>query len=254
MTGVQTCALPISDLAKLAANRAELSWSDHNLFAVLIKRIANTSDELFQYCQDARIPFEKEQGSVLGKMPRLVAAEEARRLIQRMVGPYMGVERKKGETFRWVLAHLRDGRGVATPRELVRLFKQAAGKEAANDRVRSPKLLHPTALRQALEDVSTDHVTQATHEWPWIYGIRQRVKKQLVPWNRRELETLLQQQWELSWGETQEIRPPENNPSAFIDYLVELGVFRQRGKDRIDVPDIYLFGLDLKRKGGVKRK
>lgn len=244
-----------ADLAKLAANRAELSWSDRNLFAVLLKRIANTSDELFQYCQGARIPFEKEQDPILGRMPRLVAAEETRRLIERMVGPYMGAGRKKGETFRWVLAHLRDGRGVATPRALVRLFEQAAGKEAANARVRSPKLLHPTALRQALEDVSTDHVTQATHEWPWIYGVEQRVKEQrLVPWSRREIENLLQQQWELSWGETQEIRPLEKSPSEFIDYLVELGVFRQRGKDRIDVPDIYLFGLDLRRKGGVKRK
>jgi hypothetical protein len=36
--------------------------------------------------------------------------------------------------------------------------------------------------------------------------------------------------------------------------LVELGVFRERTSDRIDVPDIYLFGLGLRRKGGVKRK
>ena len=35
--------------------------------------------------------------------------------------------------------------------------------------------------------------------------------------------------------------------------LADLGVFRRRSDDRIDVPDLYLFGLNLRRKGGVRR-
>ena len=35
-----------ADFAKLAANRAELAWSDAALLAMLVKRIANTSDRL----------------------------------------------------------------------------------------------------------------------------------------------------------------------------------------------------------------
>lgn len=58
-----------------------------------------------------------------------------------------------------------------------------------------------------------------------------------------------------SWGqEGKSIVPPAQNARELIDYLVELGVFRERANDRIDVPDIYLFGLGLRRKGGVRRK
>jgi hypothetical protein len=35
---------------------------------------------------------------------------------------------------------------------------------------------------------------------------------------------------------------------------VELGVLRERSNDRIDVPDVYRFGLGLRRKGGVKSR
>lgn len=33
-----------------------------------------------------------------------------------------------------------------------------------------------------------------------------------------------------------------------------MGIFRKRSDDRIDVPDLYLFGLELRRKGGVSRR
>ena len=48
-----------ADFAKLAANRAELEWSDAALLAMLVKRIANTSEPLAAYCRGARIRFEE---------------------------------------------------------------------------------------------------------------------------------------------------------------------------------------------------
>lgn len=35
--------------------------------------------------------------------------------------------------------------------------------------------------------------------------------------------------------------------------LIDIGVFRRRSENRIDVPDLYLSGLGLRRKGGVRR-
>lgn len=246
-----------ADLAKLAANRVELGWSDQNLFSMLIKRIANTDELLFEYCKGARIPFNKEPHKTFGYIPNLKKAEDARPFIERTVGQYMGANANKGQSFNWVLDHLRDGHKCATPRALVRLFEQAAQKERGNPRTTPPKLIHPTSLRQALEDVSTDYVIQAIHnEWPWLHGVRERIAKdRLAPWNRRELQELLDQDWDRSWGQgDKHIGPPAQTARELIDYLVELGVFRERANDRIDVPDIYLFGLGLRRKGGVKRK
>jgi len=44
------------------------------------------------------------------------------------------------------------------------------------------------------------------------------------------------------------------NIHEFVDYLIEIGIVRSRSNDRIDVPDLYLRGLGLKRKGGVRKK
>ena len=49
------------------------------------------------------------------------------------------------------------------------------------------------------------------------------------------------------------VRPPVEQAADLVDYLIDLGVFRRRSDDRIDVPNLYLFGLNLRRKGGVRR-
>ena len=55
-----------ADFAKLAANRAELAWSDAALLGMLVKRIANTSDELAAYCRGARLKFERTRPTGIG--------------------------------------------------------------------------------------------------------------------------------------------------------------------------------------------
>ncbi|MCP4659844.1 MAG: hypothetical protein GY856_30955, partial [bacterium] len=73
-------------------------------------------------------------------------------------------------------------------------------------------------------------------------------------WERREIEERLQWDWDQSWSQGQTIRPPVDTPEELVDYLPELGGCQQRRDGRITVTDIYLFGLHLRRKGGVKRK
>ena len=243
-----------ADFAKLAANRAELVWPDTAILGMLVKRIANTSEELAEYCRQARISFDDD--SDLGLVPRVEKAGDVYPLLERMAGSYMGAGKKKGFVHNWVLDHPRDGNRQSSPRTLVRLIEQAAGKEAINRTLRPPRLIHPTALRQALDDVSSDHVRQATtSEWPWLAGVRTRVEEQqLVPWAYDEIVGLLQSDWDADWGsEGYHVRPPESAPMPLVEYLLELGIFRRRFDGRIDVPDLYLFGLQLRRKGGVRR-
>jgi hypothetical protein len=217
---------------------------------MLIKRIANTGERLKLYCEGARIAFEHDQR--LGWLPMLSDSEAARPLIDRMIGPYMGANVKKGLSFRWILDHVRDGHGDASPRALVTLFEKAAENERDVPRQSPPRLLHPTALRLALEHVSHFHVTQAiSHEWPWLRGIEQRLRGQGVPFERRKLEALLSRDWDHDWGTQPGLRPPAPDARALVDYLVELGIFRERPSGPIDVPDLFLVGLGLRRKGGV---
>ncbi len=243
-----------ADFAKLAANRVELGWPDAAILGMLIKRIANTSAGLADYCRNARIEFDEDEE--LGLVPRIDRPGQAHRLIERMAGEFMGANRKKGLVRNWVFDHLRDGVGAVSPRNFVRLFELAAGKEAANQALRPPRLLHPTALRQALDDMSDDHVRQgATSEWPWLDGVGRRLRLDpLAPWTRRRMIGLLESDEVEGWGAPGlgEVQPPEEDPSALLEYLVELGILRRRADDRLDVPDPYLYGLGLRRKGGVK--
>lgn len=243
-----------ADLAKLAANRAELTWSDRNLYAMLLKRVANTSPGLREYCEAARVRFDEDPD--LGWLPRLSRAEDARPFVDRIVGLYMGRNVKKGLVFRWLLDHVRDGRGQALPRPLVRLVEEAANSEAnASSRVRWPKLLHPTSLRRVLDVVSREHVTQALDEWPWLAAVRERVSGDQVPWDRRQqVERLLASEFGKSWGAQPDVLLPASDPRELVDYLIEIGVFRARSDGRIDVPDLFLAGLGLKRKGGVRQR
>lgn len=242
-----------SDLAKLAANRAELTWSDRNLYAMLLKRIANTDDELRDFATGGRAIF-GEPDPDLGYVPVLKSAEDARPFVERLVGEFMGASARKGQSFRWLLDHVRDGKDRAFPRALVRLIEQGAMKERDKPRAEPPQLLHPTSLRIALEDVSSDHVGQAvSNEWPWLTGVHRRLRGEGVPRPRREIERLLSKDWNESWGTVQvDVRPPADDARALLEYLVDLGVLRERPNDRVDAPDLFLFGLELRRKGGVK--
>ena len=243
-----------ADFAKLAANRVELSWTDAAILGMLVKRIANTSAGLEDYCRKARIAFDRDDR--LGLVPRVGSLDRARPLIERMAGVFMGANRKKGLVRNWVFDHLRDGLGAVSPRNFVRLFELAAGKESANRTLRPPRLLHPTALRQALEDVSEDHVRQGvTSEWPWLDGVRRRLRADpLVPWTRHRTVELLDSDDVDGWAPegAGDVRPLEDDPAALLEYLVELGILRRRTDDRLDVPNLYLYGLGLRRKGGVK--
>lgn len=243
-----------ADFAKLAANRVELAWTDASIFGMLVKRMANTSPGLAEYCRKARVEFDEDKE--LGLIPRIDSPERASLLIKRMAGEFMGANRKKGLVRNWVFDHLRDGLGAVSPRNFVRLFEVAAGKEAANQALRPPRLLHPTAFRQALEDVSDDHVRQGvTSEWPWLDGVGRRLRLEpLAPWTRRQILRLLDSDEVSGWvaAGAEDVRPPEDEPSALLEYLVELGILRRRADDRLDVPDPYLYGLKLRRKGGVR--
>jgi hypothetical protein len=243
-----------ADLAKLAANRAELTWSDKNLYAMLLKRIANADEGLRGYCEGARVRFDSDKE--LGVIPLVARAEQARPFVDRMVGPYMGANLKKGLVFRWLLDHIRDGKGNALPRPLVRLVEESAQRELnLGAAARPPRLLTPVSFRVALDVVSQEHVTQATDEWPWLPGLRDRLDGDQVPWERRQLLVRrLSTNWDRNWGTQAMTRPPVDQPEEFVDYLLEIGVFRERSDDRIDVPDLFLAGLGLKRKGGVRRK
>ncbi|MDI1482641.1 hypothetical protein [Polyangium sp. y55x31] len=245
-----------AEIAKLAATRVELSWSDKNLYGALLKHIANLNDAWFEYCNRGKgdkVRFEYD--SVLKNIPLLVKKEDAKPLVDRLVGPYMGATKGKGESFPWILDHLRDGNGKVSPRSLVLLFENAAVLELGNLRATGAQVLSHFSLRNALDKVSESYVTQAADEFHWLPMVRERLKAiSQVPWeSRRVIELALKANWDAWSAQNPEQRLPADTPRELVDVLLELGILRDRGGDKYDVPDLYLHGLGLKRKGGVSK-
>ncbi|XXT17181.1 hypothetical protein WME94_43840 [Sorangium sp. So ce429] len=246
-----------ADIAKLAAARVELNWTEKNLYAALIKHIANLSDKWLEYCNRGKgdkVRFEED--AVLKKVPIVTRKDDARPLIERIVGPYMGASQDKGKSFLWILDHLRDGNGKISPRSLISLFEYAAVIELGSPRASGAQVLSHISLRNALDKVSEYYVTQANDEFHWLPDVKARlVVCPHVPWeSRRVLESALKLGWD-EWSEATDLerRPPADSPRELVDVLLELGIVRDRGNGSYDVPDLYLEGLGLKRKGGVAR-
>jgi len=243
-----------ADLIKLAANRAEITWSDRNLYAMLVKRIANASSRLAAYCHQSRLAFEEDDD--LGLIPRLRKDTDAKPLIEKIAGQFMGANLKKGRTFTWLLTHVRDGNKHAIPRALVRLIEEAASQEKERSLATYGRILDPRSIRRALDVVSREYVLQVnTHELPWLPGVERRLKGQGVPMDRRAIENLLSKDWNGPWDQAGSgVRAPADNAAQLTDLLLEIGVLGSRSKKKLDVPDLFLAGLGLTRKGGVRKR
>jgi hypothetical protein len=239
-----------ADLSKLAAGRVELMWSDRDLYGMLLKGMANADGQLAEYVRMVRGVIWKED-TLLGRIPELRTSDDARAVVERMVGPYMGANQKKGLVFRWLLDHVRDGAKRGYPRPFIRLVEEAASIESKHaETLDQPRLIKPVSLRSALDRVSEEHVTGAVDEWPWIESVKQLLRgNTLVPYSDKEEKQLIKI---FSTTEAASISvqlPLEGK--EMVDYLIELGVFRRRSDGRLDVPDLFLSGLGLRRKGGV---
>jgi hypothetical protein len=121
--------------------------------------------------------------------------------------------------------------------------------------VSGQQLIHPTSLRRALDQVSDEYVRMLkSRDMPWLEGLSRRLSNREVPLTREEWIEILAADWEQWRNDPQKTqRPPGKTPAEFLDLLLQLGVCRKRPDGRIDVPDLFLNGLDIKRRGGVKR-
>jgi hypothetical protein len=237
-----------ADLYKLAASRVELVWNARDLYAMLLKRIANQSFELATYIKESKAVIQWDEDPVIGLVPRLKRWEDARPAIERLVGPYMGANQKKGLVYRWLLDHVRDGMNRAYPRPLVQMIELAAGSDSSSpDALDRPRLLRPSSLRRALDRISTDYVQDLLTELPWLQSVVDALRPSaLVPYVEKDLVR--------RFDGFRGLNLPPYSGRELVDYLVELGVLRRRPDGRVDAPDLFLHGLGLRRKGGVSRK
>lgn len=247
-----------ADLAKLAANRFELKWSDEALMAMLVKRILNTNLAVWRKTLHLNGKRDVVDHPVLGAALASNAVSDLNRVIHAILGPYMGANKKKGASEKWILDHIKDCQGNGSPRSLVKMLEQAADRQLAEG-FDSEVVLDPAFVRQALTAVSNDHVKSSMDEWPWLPGLIDRLSKwtsiRQMPMERKPFEAQLRKSWDQPWSLQSEFSvPPCDDPQGFIPMLIDAGILRERKDGKLETTDLYLDGLGFKRKGGIRRR
>jgi hypothetical protein len=238
------------DASKLEARSVSIEWRVEDLYRVLIKHMANTSDDLKRWVESSTrgIPLTNMDG--LGWMPPSALPESGKEsqkaFVDHLAGELMGSGTKKGLTYRWIPNRLQDSHAHAVPRSVLSLVRNAAnfalgrGPEA-----QSLRLLTPTELQGALEQTSKRRANELREEFPVVERL-ENLRGSVVMLTRQRAVAALS-------------RPAQihdehgSDGEQVLRTLIELGVMSERPDGRIDVPDIYRYGFGILRQGGVKR-
>ncbi|PHX54274.1 hypothetical protein CP500_017030 [Tychonema bourrellyi FEM_GT703] len=240
--------LSFPDASKLQAHQIRLEWKHSWLYQLLVKRLANSGTEMTEYLQNIpKLIIENKTGLGWTATSNEKLFEE---LIERMIGKYMGPNAKKGITYRWIPNHLQDAGGRIAPRSFLKLFALAAQSRIQQHSTveQNTLLLQPSDLQGALMNTSDDRILELQEEYPWLESLKMSLVNLSAPMPK---EVFLERVKSTTW--IPEKQPPVTNPEGILQYLLQLGIIEGRLDGRINMPEIYLYGFQVKRKGGVKR-
>jgi hypothetical protein len=99
-------------------------------------------------------------------------------------------------------------------------------------------------------ETSNDRIKELAEEYPWLESLKGSFKNLNVPIPK---EKFLEAISKTSWRESTKHQPPSTKPEEILQYLLQLNIVETRLDERINMPEIYLYGFNVKRRGGVKR-
>ena len=242
--------LSFPDASKLKTHEVELSWSPLHLYFLVFKRMVNAGKVVRELLKTLGVLYEKKH-PILGWLPK-PNEDGFKKIIKEIIGPYMGSGPKKGHTYNWIPNHLQDANGVVMPRPMLNLFHFAAkGRlERGLEKLKNNKLLLPEDLSGALKEVSEHRIKELSEEFQWVNFLKPYFQGLSMP---VEEQVLLDKIGVALKTKKDEIIWPSSDPETILNLLMEIGILEERTDGRLNVPDIYLYGFRMKRKGGPRR-
>lgn len=251
------------DASKLQATRAELTWAPHDLHGLLwqffINGAAPGGDILRRIYQDELRAAPGNRAGVW-LLSDVVKRETKlqRALFERLAGPWMGRDKRRGVPYVWAVSHLADGQGRTSPRSFLAAIRQAA-EDSLERYVDHPLALHYESVKRGIQKASEIRVDEMAEDYKWIPSLMDPLYGLSVPCDYAQIR----ERWEVHYpgGIEQSIAsgglPPqhmENSWDGIRDDLIRIGIFTNRKDGRLDMPDLYRVGFGLGRRGGVKPK
>lgn len=248
-------ALHFADSSKMRAYHLELQWDSLSLYRLLVKRLANSGNEIaVEYLEKVPGLLDSKKQGVLGYIPG-DSEDVMKEFVNKIIGRYMGKDPKRGISYSWVPNHIQDANGEISPRPFLKCFMFAAmelcGHEEEVEKLEGDRLISSTSLQGAITKVSKDRVNELIlEEYGWLEVLSRRLNGQTMLMERTEFLKYL---FPENWPENERETLPGTTPDELMEALENLGIFFETKDGRVNAPEIYLHGFGLKRRGGIKR-
>ncbi|MFM9952107.1 MAG: P-loop ATPase, Sll1717 family [Saprospiraceae bacterium] len=234
----------LTDKVKFNNHKAEITWEYDQLLNVVWKRIWHsnlTHGTLMEEWFD-EIPH-TDLGETLGFLPGALE-QDNREILKKLLGEYMGGN-NKAFPYNWILYHVSDTKRKIQPRSLLNLFSETANKQLEKGTQPGETLFQPRFMEFANEEVSKRRVQDIREEYPLLEPVFDNLKNYLeqFPVEESQLdEALGKLQINLEVVEIKRVLEE-------IGVLYEYKFHRKGSEKRYHIPDLYLIGMGLKRKG-----
>ena len=246
--------LAFPDASKLNNCKIDLKWNTVSLYRLLIKQMANSgSPEAVAYLRQIPELISHEPESDLGYIP----TEQKNRIeafVSMLIGTYMGTSPKKGKSYFWFPNHLQDANGVLSPRPFLKCFRTAAEDMILSTdeiaKLQGTQLLLPSRIQGALVQVSNERVQELQEEFPWLEELKSAFSGLTMLMNQQDFIDHIDMDL---WTDKQKKTLPADSPRGIFSVLNNLGIVFVANDGRVNVPEIYLHGFHMKRKGGLRR-
>lgn len=239
----------VTDKAKLNNYTANIGWTYDYLLAMVWKRIIENSSELAKVFENVLT----KEGYGLPKVEEFIGyvplpnSITNKILLKELIGEKMG-KGNKAYTYNWILYRLADTNEKIIPRSVLKLFSAAAKNELLDiEKVDSNKysIIRPKSLENSTQEVSEDTLRDLSEEYAEYEKIFNSMKNysSQFPIDEENLKEAL-----VKCG------IDKDNVITVIDQLKEIGVLKEYQRKKSDpiryhIPDIYLKGMGLSRKG-----
>ena len=263
----------VGDASKLRQSEVSLTWTRRDLYGLLWTLLANSPDDaegpagkaFREHCAEAfnaRFDFQDESW----RPPRVLVEDEGRqqKVFHALAGEWMGADRRKGDTYRWVTNHLSDAEGFAAPRSFLLAMRDAAAATRSHETV-----LDKIGIESGARKASRTCVNELSDDYGWMRTVLDAMDQMTVPvstqeligrWIERrtlqELNALAEKEKRDSRfvppGDVLETRDEHDAYAKMIEQLIRLKIMFQLSDGRINMPDLFRLQANVKRRGGMK--
>ena len=239
----------MTDKVKLDNFKQEIQWELPQLLSMVWKRVIERAPEDgLLFIEEAIGVSDIPNEANLGFIPNF-SQEQHARLLEHVFGKRMG-SNNKAFPYNWIEQHIADTLKHIQPRSILNLFGLGARKQLT-ELDYPTTLIRPQNFENVLGDVSSSRVRDLEEEYPHLETVFKNLTEQLRQFPAQESD--LKKALEVIKLKDKLLATRDVND--ILQELIQVGVLyeykfnRSVTGIRYHIPDLYLFGLGLVRKG-----